>query len=196
MWVSGHCVFLAAVIFVLESAVIFIYTTIGLIKANPMPFILPAPVFPYQCPPQYQQPFNEPASLPTTSRQLELTPESTLFVTSTIYQTMVMVVVSETPQVRTEAALTNRLTKDPLPPTSSASLSSLLPLNNSSIFEPTLSTSAISASTSTLAALSSSSQSVLDVVTAVVVVTTTLPPTSQPRPTFTVTEVIPASLAR
>lgn len=47
MYIPSHYVFLFVAIFLGESATIFVYTVIGLIKANPLPYFVPSnPDFP------------------------------------------------------------------------------------------------------------------------------------------------------
>jgi len=58
MYIPSHYVFLFVAIFLGESATIFVYTVIGLIKANPLPyFVTPIPEFPLCRYISGQQPF-------------------------------------------------------------------------------------------------------------------------------------------
>lgn len=46
MYVPSHYAALFAFFFLMQSTVIFVYTIIGLLKANPLPFIMPPAPFP------------------------------------------------------------------------------------------------------------------------------------------------------
>jgi len=166
MWLPTYIVFFAVVIFIAESGIIFIYTSIGLMKINPAPIILPAPVFPYQCPLQFGQssPGLVISSAPGT------TPVAVI--TQTVFQT---VTVSPSFQENELPSATFAATypKQEIPP-------------DTMLFNA-------SSTLSNTTAITPSPSSSSNVVTALVVITTRLPQSSIIRPTITVIEVIPAS---
>jgi len=178
MWVPGHYIFLAAVMFIVESSIIFVYTTIGLMKANPMPFILPASVFPYQC----QHPLFDPALIPGNSADDGSGAAGGALVrTLTTYETIVIpnsARLSGSGQTAFESALVTSVD-----------------LDNKSTGAPSetsLTTSTWSNAISK-AGLPFSSSIAPSLVTAMILVTTTLPASSLVRPTITVTEIVEAS---
>jgi len=168
MWFPTYIVFFAAVVFVVESGIIFIYTTIGLMKATAAPIILPAPVFPCQCPMQIDQSFTELVLSSGFFRK-----PSVAVVTQTILQT-----VTVSPLFLENEVSSTTITIE----------HSVQKMSTSAVSTNTLSTP------STAAAATPSSLFSSNLITALIVVTTTLPPSSMIRPIITVIEVISASV--
>lgn len=93
MWVPTHYACLVIAILLLESTVLFIYTVIGLLKSNPLPWIMPGPMSPYgtcQDPSRIQQDLR---GGPAGTVQQEGIPKAGIHIitsTSMIYQTVAM----------------------------------------------------------------------------------------------------------
>lgn len=163
--------------FVVESSIIFVYTTIGLMKANPMPFILPAPVFPYQC----QHPLFDPALVPGNYADDSGAAGGVLVRTLTTYETIIIPSSARLSGSGQAAFATTLVTSMGLDSRSTGAPS-----------ETSLTTSTWSNAISK-AGSSVSSSIAPSLVTAMVLVTTTLPASSLVRPTITVTEIVAAS---